>query len=292
MLIAIAIGKDNFTTTGTAYTATSGSSLHRPSPASSIGTSGSSNGSAYSHASQHSDNSLARLGRQRNKRKKRALRNRSSGAGAGGGAAGDGRTSLQTPMNTFQCTFCTETFKTKHIWQRHEKSLHLPLERWLCAPEGPMVTSKDGVVACAFCGHVNPNNAHMETHNYAACKERSVEERTFHRKDHLGQHLRLVHNVDPTQPCGLLDLWKIETPSIRSRCGFCSLTMDTWATRAEHLAEHFKMGANMADWEGDWGFDPEILALVTYAIEPCKCLGMRHWSCLTSFLRVCRHDCL
>lgn len=34
-------------------------------------------------------------------------------------------TTIKAPVRTYQCTFCTETFKTKHDWQRHEKSLHL-----------------------------------------------------------------------------------------------------------------------------------------------------------------------
>ena len=36
----------------------------------------------------------------------------------------------------FQCTFCTDTFKSKYDWTRHEKSLHLSLEKWICAPLG------------------------------------------------------------------------------------------------------------------------------------------------------------
>ncbi len=30
----------------------------------------------------------------------------------------------------YECTFCTDSFKTKYDWQRHEKSLHLSLESW------------------------------------------------------------------------------------------------------------------------------------------------------------------
>jgi hypothetical protein len=30
----------------------------------------------------------------------------------------------------YQCTFCTDVFKTKHDWQRHERSLHLSLDEW------------------------------------------------------------------------------------------------------------------------------------------------------------------
>lgn len=46
-----------------------------------------------------------------------------------------GRTQL--PERLYQCTFCTDTFKSKHDWVRHEKSLHLSLESWTCAPFGP-----------------------------------------------------------------------------------------------------------------------------------------------------------
>ncbi|KAG8407997.1 hypothetical protein J3459_018312 [Metarhizium acridum] len=30
----------------------------------------------------------------------------------------------------YQCTFCTDTFKTKFDLQRHESSMHLSLEQW------------------------------------------------------------------------------------------------------------------------------------------------------------------
>lgn len=30
----------------------------------------------------------------------------------------------------YQCTFCTDAFKTKHDWQRHERALHLSLDQW------------------------------------------------------------------------------------------------------------------------------------------------------------------
>jgi len=43
----------------------------------------------------------------------------------------------------FQCTFCTDTFKSKYDWTRHEKSLHLSLEKWICAPLGPIGTHPD-----------------------------------------------------------------------------------------------------------------------------------------------------
>ncbi|KEF62598.1 uncharacterized protein A1O9_00571 [Exophiala aquamarina CBS 119918] len=35
-----------------------------------------------------------------------------------------------------KCTFCCGSFKNKHDWTRHESSLQLGTETWLCAPHG------------------------------------------------------------------------------------------------------------------------------------------------------------
>lgn len=179
------------------------------------------------------------------------------------------RRSLAAPRKAFQCTFCTETFRAKHDWQRHENSLHLPLERWVCSPEGPRGQKADSPeIRCVFCGHVDPDDAHIETHNYSACKNRPVQERTFNRKDHLNQHLKLVHNAKFAE--WPMRQWKAPPPAIHSRCGFCNLVMETWIDRVHHLADHFKTGKTMADWKGDWGFEPHILELVENSIPPCE----------------------
>jgi hypothetical protein len=180
-----------------------------------------------------------------------------------------------TPANTFalhkaksariyQCTFCADTFQTKYDWQRHEKSLHLALEKWTCAPHGG-VAFLNGANRCVFCMAVDPDDDHLEAHNYSACAEKSVAERTFYRKDHLNQHLRLMHNVrfDPS-----MDKWRSHTTEIISRCGFCGVTLTTWKGRADHLATHFKNGADMAQWQGDWGFEPVVQSLVENAMPP------------------------
>lgn len=170
----------------------------------------------------------------------------------------------------FQCTFCVETFKTKYDWQRHEKALHLSLEQWTCTPDGPMVSvsAGSGELFCVFCGELSPNDTHLETHQYSACQSRGQSERSFQRKDHLVQHLKLVHKVDPKQVP--FDKWKISMLAIRSRCGFCDLVMDSWSDRADHLADHFKAGATMSQWQGDWGFEDDILRRVEDSVPPCK----------------------
>ncbi|KAM5376892.1 hypothetical protein ACJZ2D_005236 [Fusarium nematophilum] len=140
--------------------------------------------SAYSYTSKTSQNSVGYLRKVRKRRKRPNAGVERSRLGA-----------LFQICHRFQCTFCTETFKTKHNWQRHEKSLHLSLEQWQCSPNGPIFKSADQVDECVYCGIANPDSGHLDYHNYASCLERQSEERTFYRKDHLIQHLRLMHGA-------------------------------------------------------------------------------------------------
>ncbi|KAJ5901537.1 hypothetical protein N7495_002065 [Penicillium taxi] len=164
----------------------------------------------------------------------------------------------------FQCTFCTDSFAAKYDWQRHEKSMHLTLERWTCCPHGG-VTEDQGILRCVFCSVINPDRDHLETHNYIDCQEKSIQERTFFRKDNLNQHLRLMHGAK-LQPC--MEKWHSSTTDIKSRCGLCGSMLSTWKDRVDHLAGHFKNGATMAQWQGDWGFEPHVLAHVENAMPP------------------------
>ena len=176
---------------------------------------------------------------------------------------------LAVAARTFQCTFCTETFKTKHDWQRHEKSLHLSLDRWICSPNGPYQPYGEwNHLTCVYCGLPNPPEGHAELHSHSSCTEKPLEERTFYRKDHLRQHLNLVHDVKFQD--WSMDSWKVAIPEIRSRCGLCGIAIDSWGTRVDHLAKHFKDGRSMADWKGDWGFEPQALDIVENGMPPCK----------------------
>jgi hypothetical protein len=213
-----------------------------------------SSASAYSYGSRGSFGSGGSIPRGRRRRRRKA--------------PAATTTTHNGPAKTFQCTFCTETFRTKHDWQRHEKSLHLSLERWVCSPNGAQAFNpENGQMSCVFCGDPNPDEAHIDSHNYSACQERTLGERTFYRKDHLRQHLKLVHSTNFTS--WSMEQWKATTPEIRSRCGFCGSVMDTWSIRIDHLAAHFKEGKSMKDWKGDWGFDIPVLDMVENSIPPC-----------------------
>jgi len=166
----------------------------------------------------------------------------------------------------FQCTFCTDSFPAKYDWQRHEKSLHLALERWTCCPGGGTFTdSLTGRPHCVFCSEVDPSAEHLEMHNFTSCQEKTLQERTFYRKDHLRQHLKLMHNAKFESS---MEAWKSTTNEIKSACGFCPSKFTTWQQRADHLAAHFRNGADMSQWANGWGFEPYVEKLVENAIPP------------------------
>lgn len=259
------------------------SSINLPSPRS-VATSRSettldSSSSAFSYASHSSSRSR---GQKRKPQKARRVR-RAPGPSA------DLNTRLR---NTYQCTFCPRTFKNKYDWQRHEKSLHLRFERWVCSAHGPtvMCTGGDAALLCAYCGLHDPDETHLQYHRYDQCLGKSQSERTFSRKDHLIQHLQFVHNASYVED--VMISWKPMSPNIRSRCGFCETSLESWNHRTDHLARHFREGSTMADWKGDWGFEPSVVEMLHNAMPPCKHLplttldDLRKW--LTKLLVVYR----
>ncbi|KAF2849853.1 hypothetical protein T440DRAFT_398322 [Plenodomus tracheiphilus IPT5] len=212
-----------------------------------------SHNSAYSYGSRHSLGSMTSL-KSKERRRRRRLPTRAPKADADAGP------------RVFQCTFCTDRFKSKYDWSRHEKSLHLSLEKWLCAPIGEIVADKaTGKPRCVYCDELDPSKEHLSTHNHVACYEKGPESRTFYRKDHLRQHLRLMHGCKMTSS---MDSWKSEAQYIKSRCGFCAMSFDKWQDRIDHLAKEFRNGANMKNWKGCRGLDPHVAMHVTNAMPP------------------------
>ncbi|TKA76848.1 hypothetical protein B0A49_03398 [Cryomyces minteri] len=209
-------------------------------------------GSAWSHGSRTSFGSLDSMAR-RNRRRRRH-------------PAPVLRADSGDVKRIFQCTFCTDTFKSKYDWARHEKSLHLTLEKWICAPLGTVVTDVvSGQKKCVYCDTLDPSAEHLEMHSHDACEDKGIAGRTFYRKDHLRQHLNLVHH------CAMIDsmnTWKSAAQYINSRCGFCGQKFTQWQDRVDHLAKHFRNGAHMKDWKGCRGLDPPVAAHVRIAMPP------------------------
>lgn len=159
----------------------------------------------------------------------------------------------------YQCTFCTGRFATKYDWQRHEKTSHLPLEKWTCCPFGSETGDR-----CTFCMS-STIDCHIPEHDFSLCQSKPEYERTFFRKDHFVQHLRLCHN-GLFQPH--MSSWKHSLTELNSRCGFCSAGLTNWYDRTDHLAAHFRDGAVMAQWSGGWGFDQNVGEMVLNAVPP------------------------
>ncbi|KAH7383300.1 hypothetical protein BKA66DRAFT_417892 [Pyrenochaeta sp. MPI-SDFR-AT-0127] len=212
-----------------------------------------SHNSAYSYGSRHSLGSMNSL-KSKERRRRRRLPTRAPKADSDEGP------------RLFQCTFCTDRFKSKYDWSRHEKSLHLSLEKWLCAPLGEIIADKaTGKPKCVYCDTLDPSPEHLATHNHIGCYEKGTESRTFYRKDHLRQHLRLMHGCKMTPS---METWKSEAQFIKSRCGFCGMNFDKWQDRVDHLAKEFRNGANMRNWKGCRGLDPHVAIHVTNAMPP------------------------
>ncbi|KAK4038394.1 homeobox and C2H2 transcription factor [Parachaetomium inaequale] len=176
--------------------------------------------------------------------------------------------------NPYQCTFCLESFKKKHDWVRHEKSVHLSLESWVCNMGSaiPDLAAASEALPCDFCSTSPLTGPHLSSHEFDVCADRPLAERSFRRKDHLIQHLRKFHHCT-TIPALRVEACRVVTNEVQSRCGFCQLVIPTWAARADHLAEHFKNGQRMADWSGDWGLDPLHQAVLRNAVLPADRSG-------------------
>ncbi|CAL5874766.1 uncharacterized protein PFLUO_LOCUS9068 [Penicillium psychrofluorescens] len=187
------------------------------------------------------------------------------------------RASASNNGHQYQCTFCTQSFRKRHDWTRHEKSVHLPLDFWICTPSLDEIhrrletetESQSQPSSCPFCALPSPTPAHLEEHEFAVCAEKPIAERSFSRKDYLWQHLRKFHGCT-MPPVPDLDVWRSSGGIVRSRCGFCDCALPSWRARAEHLSEHFRNGARMEQWVGDWGLDAMAMGVLMNVVLPAQ----------------------
>ncbi|KAF2468077.1 uncharacterized protein BDR25DRAFT_344393 [Lindgomyces ingoldianus] len=151
----------------------------------------------------------------------------------------------------FYCTFCQKRFHSRLEWVRHEQTLHMPEELWVCCPRIGEFPER-----CPFCAKSHPSPSHLADHNYLSCQEKPLSERTFSRKDHFLQHISQVHKVNtwqkPLRLTELLEAWRHPLPLKDGHqalhCGFCGQTFTTYAERTEHVSGHFLEGLDMMSW--------------------------------------------
>jgi len=153
----------------------------------------------------------------------------------------------------WQCTYCPQKLVPKS-WRRHEETQHRPKYQWTCLFTGPRLTisTRSGNSSiCVFCQAENPSDDHfLHSHRILECSNKSEEDRTFGRPDHLRQHVKNFHKAS------LLDLvrekWRKNGPGKNVDetwlCGFCAVELKSWEVREKHIANHFKDGLTMAAW--------------------------------------------
>lgn len=148
------------------------------------------------------------------------------------------------PTCKFQCTFCGKELSEKS-WKRHEESQHLQRRKWVCMRASVPIT--DPSVPCIFCVAGSETQFFGCTHRAVECAARPVEERSFARRDHLTQHIKLFHNTSVDDY--VLSKWEVEIPCFERtwKCGFCGLFLLGWNRRAAHIATHFRKGDGYVD---------------------------------------------
>jgi hypothetical protein len=136
---------------------------------------------------------------------------------------------------SFACTACQHSFSGKGEWKRHEGSQCEPQRLWICMLSDPAISTENGWI-CAFCLvlWLGPDRAGIDTHleeehKVSQCSRKSVEDRTFKRKDKLKDHVHRVHALSDNSR--YWRAWNQKTaPQAKSAwgCGFCGAFLFTW----------------------------------------------------------------
>jgi hypothetical protein len=150
------------------------------------------------------------------------------------------------------CTWhdCEETFRHRFEWARHEEAKHYCPYYWVCCLNSH-TTSSPALSSCFLCGEEAVTLKHVMNHaQFQRCSSKDAASRSFSRKDHLTQHIKGTHlapheraQVTPSVLSKILTAWKTDNPAMSKAalfCGFCGITMESWADRQGHVAGHFQ----------------------------------------------------
>jgi hypothetical protein len=161
------------------------------------------------------------------------------------------RKSAAPAKQPYFCTWldCKETFRHRFEWARHEEAKHYCPAHWVCCLNDHN-TSSAALSSCFLCDEGAITLKHVMDHaQFQSCSNKDAASRSFLRKDHLTQHIKGTHlapheraQLTPSILKELLSAWKIDNPVMSKAalfCGFCGITMRSWADRQGHVAGHF-----------------------------------------------------
>ena len=142
------------------------------------------------------------------------------------------------------CYLCEDhkNFKTRDSLNRHMREKHYT--KYYCIPEDSIRDTEDGP-SCAFCGALNPDPRHLNTHNVPRCVNK-----TYSRKLFLIRHLKDEHHVCDSST--LADRSKYTVNQKYFACGFCVFCCDSLNAQINHIdVRHYKNSEHICEWEDD-----------------------------------------
>ena len=106
-------------------------------------------------------------------------------------------------------------------------------------------------IQCAFCGILDPDDAHLFGHNAQACPPGSSEAFSTKRRYELVSHLRVKHGITITsQGEAIAGKWKYTARKQAWSCCFCVNAFASFNERLIHIAtRHYEHGQAIGEWD-------------------------------------------
>jgi len=149
---------------------------------------------------------------------------------------------------------CEYSTPRKSDWVRHgESEEHFPQKRHMCISCIKPLQDEDGNTICLFCSTPISTRGNNKQH-YLQCKGAQKGRHIFAgaREDHFKHHLRTKHGLagigdeESTWTFAVSGYWPRE-------CGFCGDRFSSWQVRTNHIADHFRDGADISTWKLPFG---------------------------------------
>lgn len=162
---------------------------------------------------------------------------------------------VQPSSSTYQCTYgprggrCQYSTIRKSDWIRHEESeKHWPQKRYMCMLCAEPTSDEDLNPCCTYCLLAFSSNEEVYSHSLN-CIEARRKGKTFTgaKADHFQAHLVEVHHCSGLDEISAAWTYNRNTKWPRY-CGFCTYRFKDWEERKHHVADHFKRGADISNW--------------------------------------------